>query len=147
MPHINQCLGPKREYLRIGVPLYEASIKCDWEAAKYILDKKPELVSGYDDKGRLGICKQNSQHFLAAAAGNLETVKIMVKKNRALLIIPSAGKTMMPLYAAVLFGNNEVVKYLFQESKDLSDDGWTYINRSWLLEKCVESDMFDKHFN
>ncbi|GJZ55227.1 ankyrin repeat-containing domain, PGG domain protein [Tanacetum coccineum] len=65
----------------------------------------------------------NTALFLAAVVGNLETVKIMVKKNRALLIIPGAGKTMMPLYAAVLFRNNEVVKYLYQESKDLSDDG------------------------
>ncbi|GJV52770.1 putative ribonuclease H-like domain-containing protein [Tanacetum coccineum] len=162
--------GPKREYLRIGVPLYEASIKCDWEAAKYILITKnaetalhiaasakgPKHVEQFV-KNLVGMMTKedlefvnkthNTALFLAAAAGNLETVKIMVKKNRALLIITGAGKTMMPLYAAVLFGNNEVVKYLYQESKDLSDDGWTDINRSWLLEKCVESDMFGKHFN
>ena len=89
----------------------------------------------------------NTALYLAAAAGNLETVKIMVKLNRTLLIIPGAKKTMMPLYAAALFGNNEVVKYLYQESKDLSDDGWTDTNRSWLLEKCVESDMFGKHIS
>ncbi|GJW45061.1 ankyrin repeat-containing domain, PGG domain protein, partial [Tanacetum coccineum] len=28
-------------------------------------------------------------------------------------------------------------------SKDLGDDGWNPQNRGWLLEKCVESDMFD----
>ncbi|GJU80213.1 ankyrin repeat-containing domain, PGG domain protein [Tanacetum coccineum] len=126
---------PKREYLRIGVPLYGASIKCDWEAAKYILDKKPELVRfsitknaetalhiaapakgpkhveqfvknlvGMMTKEDLEFVNKthNTALFLAAAAGNLETVKIMVKKNKALLIIPGAGKTMMSIYAAVL---------------------------------------------
>ncbi|GJZ54296.1 ankyrin repeat-containing domain, PGG domain protein [Tanacetum coccineum] len=132
---VNKARGPKREYLRIGVPLYEASIKCDWEAAKYILDKKPELVRfsitenaetalhiaasakgpkhveqfvknlvGMMTKEDLEFVNKthNTTLYLAAAVGNLETVKIMVLKNRALLIIPGAGKTMMSIYAAFL---------------------------------------------
>nr|GEX07872.1 ankyrin repeat-containing domain, PGG domain protein [Tanacetum cinerariifolium] len=167
--------GPKREYLRIGVPLYEASIKCDWEVANRILNKRPELVRfsitenaetalhiaasakgpkhvkqfvknlvGMMTKEDLELVNKynNTALYLAAAAGNLETVKIMVKKNGCLPIIPGAG-AMLPLHAAVLFGSNEVVKYLYQQSKNLTDDGWTETSRSWLLEKCVESDMFD----
>nr|GEY38837.1 ankyrin repeat-containing domain, PGG domain protein [Tanacetum cinerariifolium] len=52
----------------------------------------------------------NTALYLAAMAGNIETVKIMVEKNRALLTIPGAGGNMMPLYAAALFGNDEVVR-------------------------------------
>ncbi|KAK9061991.1 hypothetical protein SSX86_019175 [Deinandra increscens subsp. villosa] len=36
--------GPREDYLTFGVPLYDASMKCDWKAAKRILDLKPELV-------------------------------------------------------------------------------------------------------
>nr|XP_043630752.1 uncharacterized protein LOC122602084 [Erigeron canadensis] len=34
----------KEEYMEICVPLYEAAITGDWEAAKVILDRRPELV-------------------------------------------------------------------------------------------------------
>nr|GEY54347.1 ankyrin repeat-containing protein [Tanacetum cinerariifolium] len=36
--------GSKEEYLQICIPLYEAAITSDWESAKVILDKRPELV-------------------------------------------------------------------------------------------------------
>ncbi|GJV15187.1 ankyrin repeat-containing domain, PGG domain protein [Tanacetum coccineum] len=86
---------------------------------------------------------QNTALYLAAAAGNIETVKIMMAKNPNLHTIPGANGSMMPLYAAVLFGNKDVVRYLYKLSKHLGDDNWNPQNRSWLLEKCVESDMFD----
>ncbi|PWA46427.1 ankyrin repeat-containing domain, PGG domain protein [Artemisia annua] len=86
---------------------------------------------------------QNTALYLAAATGNLETVKIMAAKNMGLLTIPGATGRMMPLYAAALYGKHEVGKYLYNNSKGLRDDGWTDQNRGWLLEKCVESDMFD----
>ncbi|MFS7970080.1 putative PGG domain-containing protein [Helianthus anomalus] len=35
-----------------------------------------------------------------------------------------------------------MVEYLYKESKKLSDDGWNFQNRGWLLLKCVESDLF-----
>ncbi|PWA43696.1 ankyrin repeat-containing domain, PGG domain protein [Artemisia annua] len=167
--------GPKKDYLEIGVPLYEASIKCDWEAAEKILLAKPELVTySITENGETALHiaasakgpkhveqfvknlvvkmtkadlelvnkNQNTALYLAAAAGNLETVKIMVDKNNVLPQIPGAGK-MLPLYAAALFGNYEVVKYLYICSKELSDDAWNPENRGWLLEKCIESDMFE----
>ncbi|PWA43922.1 ankyrin repeat-containing domain, PGG domain protein [Artemisia annua] len=167
--------GPKENYLEIGVPLYEASIKCDWEAAKKILLAKPELVTySITENGETALHiaasakgpkhveqfvqnlvekmtnadlelvnkNHNTALYLAAAAGNLETVKIMVDKNKVLPQIPGAGQ-MLPLYAAALFGNHEVVKYLYECSKELSDDAWNPQNRGWLLEKCIESDMFD----
>ncbi|KAI7738342.1 hypothetical protein M8C21_008405, partial [Ambrosia artemisiifolia] len=169
--------GPRENYLKIGVPLYEASIRCNRKVVKAILDKQPELVRysitdhgetvlhvaasakgdpkdvkefvkylvGEMDIEDLALQNENSNTalYLAAAAGNLETVKIMVEKNRILLTIPGA-KGMLPLYAAVLFGNYDVAKYLYENSKELcGDDGWTDQNRGWLLHKCVENDMFD----
>nr|XP_043634203.1 uncharacterized protein LOC122605342 [Erigeron canadensis] len=168
----------REDYLKIGVPLYEASIKCDWKAAKAILDKHEEPLVRYcitengetalhvaasakvPQKGEVFVKNlvdrmteedlalenenYNTALYLAAAAGNLETVKIMVKKNRDLLKIPGAQKQMLPLYAAALFGKYDVVKYLFKESNNLCDeDGWNHGNRGWLVEKCVENDMFD----
>ncbi|GJX97711.1 ankyrin repeat-containing domain, PGG domain protein [Tanacetum coccineum] len=84
--------------------------------------------------------------YLAAAAGNLESVKIMMEKNPTLDTIPGGDilKLKMPLYAAALFGNKDVVSYLYERSKDLDGDrGWNEENRTELLEKCVEGDMFD----
>ncbi|KAD7479094.1 hypothetical protein E3N88_02230 [Mikania micrantha] len=171
-------LGSSREdYLKYGVPLYEASIKYNWKAAKAILDTKTELVrysitengetslhvaaSAKGDSKRVeefvkkmvemmgekDLELQNKNYdtalYLAAVTGNVETVKIMVKKNRKLLTIPGANRTMMPLYAAALFGNKDVVNYIYEESGVLSDeDGWSRDNRGWFIEKLVEIDMF-----
>ncbi|KAJ0853704.1 putative RNA-directed DNA polymerase [Helianthus annuus] len=178
LPCFDLVRGSREEYLKIGVPLYEASIKCNWKAAEAILDKRRELV-GYSItengetplhvaasakgdpkrveefvKNLVGMMTQkqlelqnknyNTALYLAAAAGNVETVKIMVKENRKLLTIIGSNKTMMPLYAAALFGNKDVVAYIYEESKSLSDDeNWSRERRGWLLEKCVENNMFE----
>ncbi|MFS8010283.1 putative ankyrin repeat-containing domain-containing protein [Helianthus anomalus] len=167
----------RENYLKTGVPLYEASIRCDWVAAKAILDKKPDLVRySITENGETALhvaasakgdpkdveefvknlvrkMKEedlalenenfNTALYLAAAAGNVKAVKIMVEKNSILPTIPGGQGKMLPLYAAALFGNYDVVKYLYEESKELSDDCWNPQNRGWLLEKCVENDMFD----
>ncbi|KAK1410503.1 hypothetical protein QVD17_37040 [Tagetes erecta] len=178
LPRSDLITGPREDYLKIGVPLYEASIKCDWKAAKAIIDKYPnmELVRcSITENGETALhvaasakgpkhveefvsnlvalmtnddlTLQNNNHntalYLAVAAGNLKTVKIMVERNRALLTIVGSNGTMMPLYTAALFGHVDIVKYLYNNSKELRDDGWTDQNRGWLLLKCVENDMFD----
>ncbi|KAI3781499.1 hypothetical protein L2E82_11515 [Cichorium intybus] len=84
----------------------------------------------------------NTALCLAAAAGNVEMVKIMVEKNKKLLSIPGS-QSMMPLYMAALFGQRDMVKYLYDNSQKLGDDGWTAQNRGWLLLKCVEAELFD----
>ncbi|XP_076950683.1 uncharacterized protein LOC143623729 [Bidens hawaiensis] len=166
--------GDREEYINVGIPLYEASIKGDWKAAKAIIDKKPELVrysitENYEtalhiaasaDKSKrmqefvknlvdmmetqdleLQNNSSNTALCLAAAAGNVEMVNILVNRNRALLIIPGSQR-MMPLYMAALFGDHDTVEYLYRESKKLSDDGWNPQNRGWLLQKCVEANLF-----
>ncbi|XP_076889514.1 uncharacterized protein LOC143540297 [Bidens hawaiensis] len=170
--------GPRENYLKIGVPLYEASIKCDWKATKAIFDKYPEMelvrcsitengetalhvaasakgpkhveefvknLVDMMDKDDLEL--QNSNHntalYLAVTAGNIKVIKIMIAKNKGLLTVAGSNGTMMPLYTAALFGNQDVVKYLYNLSKGLRHDGWTDQTRGWLLLKCVENDMFD----
>ncbi|KAK1410504.1 hypothetical protein QVD17_37041 [Tagetes erecta] len=170
--------GPREDYLKIGVPLYEASIKCDWKAAKAVFDKyaQMELVRcSITENGETALhvaasakgpkhveefvknlvdmmtnddlALQNNNHntalYLAVAAGNIKAVKIMAERNRALLTMVGSNGTMMPLYTAALFGNVDTVKYLYNNSNKLCDDGWTTQNRGWLLLKCVENDMFD----
>ncbi|KAJ0703580.1 putative ankyrin repeat-containing domain, PGG domain, ankyrin repeat-containing domain superfamily [Helianthus annuus] len=178
LPRSDLFNGSREQYLKIGVPLYEASIKCDWKAAEAIFKKYPQMelircsitengetalhvaASAKGSKhveefvknlvhemGRGDLELQNNNHntalYLAAAAGNIKAVKIMLEKNRTLLTIAGSKGTMMPLYTAALFGNEDVVKYLYNNSKKLRDDGWTTQNRGWLLQKCVENDMFD----
>nr|XP_043634216.1 uncharacterized protein LOC122605357 [Erigeron canadensis] len=177
LPPVDLLTGPREEYCKFCLPLYEASIKCVWKATKDILDKRPELLS-YSitengettlhvaasakvpqekrevfvrnlvdkmEKEDLALENEdfNTALYLAAAAGHLETVQIMVEKNRDLVTIPGGGRQMLPLHAAALFKKCEVVEYLFGKSSDLCDaDGWNDTNRGWLLEKCVKNDMF-----
>ncbi|KAI7738359.1 hypothetical protein M8C21_008422 [Ambrosia artemisiifolia] len=178
LPRSDLFKGSREQYLKIGVPLYEASIKCNWKAAEAIFVKYPqmelercsitengetalhvaasakgsnhveEFVKKLVDKMQRGDLElQNNNHntafYLAAAAGNIKAVKVMLERNRTLLAIAGSNGTMMPLYTAALFGNEDVVKYLYNNSKKLRDDGWTPKNRCWLLQKCVENDMFD----
>ncbi|KAJ0644685.1 putative ankyrin repeat-containing domain-containing protein [Helianthus annuus] len=83
---------------------------------------------------------------LAAAAGNIETAKTMVQKNRALIEILNFKKV-MPLYMAALFAKPKMVAYLYSLSNKMVGDCWTHDNRGWVLQKCVEADMFDVALN
>ncbi|KAK9067450.1 hypothetical protein SSX86_014779 [Deinandra increscens subsp. villosa] len=175
LPRPDLLTGSREDYINVGIPLYEASIKGDWKVAKAIIDEKPELVRfsiTENCETALHVAAsanktKRMQHFvknllermekpdlelqnksfntvlcLAAAAGNVEMVKILFEKNPALLAIPGSQQ-MMPLYMAALFGDHAVVEYLYSVSKGLRDDGWDAKNRGWLLQKCVESNLFD----
>ncbi|XP_023754188.1 uncharacterized protein LOC111902595 [Lactuca sativa] len=167
--------GTRKEYIKIAIPLYEASIRGDWTAAQEILDKRPELVRysiTANNETALHVAasaksteqaeefvknlmtkmkkedlelknsSSNTALCLAAAAGNVKIVGIMVERNRALVAITGAGG-MTPLYMATLFGHYETAKCLYGYSQNLRDDCWAPLNRGWLLQKCVENDMFD----
>ncbi|KAL4561460.1 hypothetical protein LXL04_033626 [Taraxacum kok-saghyz] len=172
-----ELLEKREHYLNICVPLYNASIKGDWEAAQVIFDtnKDRDLVGcaiseNYDTplhiaasaknskltekfvenlvnkmtKKQLELTNQsdNTALCLAAAAGNLKTVMTMLEKNATLGEIPGSNG-MMPLYMASLFGKKEMVNYLYGISKEMYGDWWTDLNRSWVLQKCVEADLYD----
>lgn len=87
----------------------------------------------------------NTALALAAAAGNVQTAMIMVKKNPAVTEIPGNNRT-MPLYMAALFAKPEMVRYLYGISKKMGGDFWDHDNRGWVLQKCVEADIFGKKF-
>ncbi|KAI3506059.1 hypothetical protein L1887_28414 [Cichorium endivia] len=84
----------------------------------------------------------NTALSLAAAAGNVKTAMTMVKKNRAVMEIPGNNRT-MPLYMAALFAKPDMVRYLYDSSNKLAGDFWSHENRGWLLQKCVEAEIFD----
>nr|XP_043612224.1 ankyrin repeat-containing protein At5g02620-like [Erigeron canadensis] len=79
---------------------------------------------------------------LAAAAGNVEIAKIMVRKNSLLPNIPNKSN-MMPLYTAALFRNLQMVTYLYEVSVKMSDPCWEHQYKVWVFIKCVEADFFD----
>ncbi|KAK1427016.1 hypothetical protein QVD17_15698 [Tagetes erecta] len=162
--------GPRETYMKIGAPLFKASATCDWKAAKAILDKKPDLVRySITETGETALHvaatikgkklvkefvknlmgRMQSLDFelvnddcdtalcLAAASGSIETVRIMLNK------MPCEGQ-MRPLCKAALYGNKQVVRYLYEKSNNMCDDnGWDDESRGWLLEQCVEANMFD----
>ncbi|GJY79918.1 ankyrin repeat-containing domain, PGG domain protein [Tanacetum coccineum] len=170
--------GPIEYYYEIVVPLYEAAMKADWQAAKAIIDKYPNLelvrcsittngettlhIATSANKNKkvemfvqnlVGLMKKedlalqnegyNTALYMAAAVGNMKTVKIMLEKNKDLLTIRGSDGQFMPLYMAALYGYHDVVIYLYNKSNDLNDGGWTPQNRGELLERCVENNMFD----
>lgn len=83
----------------------------------------------------------NTALNLAAAAGNVETAKIMVNKNKFILEIPG-DQEQMPLYQAALFGRHNMARYLYNSSKGMTGDFWTPKNKSSVLVKSVENDLF-----
>ncbi|KAI3738011.1 hypothetical protein L2E82_28029 [Cichorium intybus] len=161
----------REDYINTCVPLYEASINGDWEAANKILTKRKELVRfSITDNGEtalhiatsaqntkfvealLGLMEKedlelqnksgNTALCLAAAAGNAQITEMMANKNKSLLTLPGS-QGMMPLYMAALFGHHDTVKYLYDNSKKMTGDFWTPQNRSWVVLKCIEADLFD----
>ncbi|CAH1454447.1 unnamed protein product [Lactuca virosa] len=175
LPRSDLLEGSREDYIKIGVPLYEASIIGNWKAAKPILDKQPELIrfaitENYEtplhiaasaestkaveefvenlvnlmEKNDLELQNKsyNTALGLAAAAGNVKIAMIMVKKNRAVMEIPGSNRT-MPLYVAALFAKPDMVRYLYHNSNEMSGDYWSHEIQGWLLQKCVESDIFD----
>ncbi|MFS7938059.1 hypothetical protein Hanom_Chr05g00435011 [Helianthus anomalus] len=66
----------------------------------------------------------------------------MIKKNQALTEIPGYNRT-MPLYMAAIYGKPTMVRYLYGISNKMGGDYWSTENRGWVLQKCVEGDIFD----
>ncbi|GJV02558.1 reverse transcriptase domain-containing protein [Tanacetum coccineum] len=98
----------QRIYLKIRVPLYEASLKCDWKAAKHNLDENKEI-----GLVRYSITANGETALHVAASSKV------VAGNTG--VVPGSGGAMMPVYAAALFGHYEVVKNLIFEHLDKLD--------------------------
>lgn len=163
--------GNRREYLEIGFPLYEASVKGDWKAAKEILDKKSELV-------RVSINERNETALhvavfagksvtfvknliklmshkdielrnnysetalcIAASSGNVEMAKILVSSHNALIDM-TGGDDMTPLHMAALSGKYEIVDYMYEKSDKMRSSVWTDDKRGSVLCACVEVKLY-----
>ncbi|XP_024977649.1 uncharacterized protein LOC112515211 [Cynara cardunculus var. scolymus] len=159
------------DFNAICVPLYKAITTNNFEAAKLILDKRPELVqfsiteSGETiihaavlgksclfvkylmslmTKEGLKLLNGNGETTLCLVArtGNVEIAKTLVEKNEGLIDIPnSQGK--MPLQVAALYGRHNMVEYLYKSSQQMIGQSWTHQNRSLVFENCVEANLFD----
>ncbi|PWA48291.1 Ankyrin repeat-containing protein [Artemisia annua] len=113
------------------------------ESSKDVEKFVENLVSKMDVKDlELQNKNSNTALSLAAAAGNVKTAMIMVKKNKNVLELPGNNNT-MPLYMAALFARSEMVRYLYDNSKKMVGDYWSHDNRGWVLQKCVEAEIFD----
>ena len=152
--------------------MYKAITTDDFEAAKLILNKRPELVQfsitencetilhvatfgkscmfvkylmSFMTKEDLELPNGNGETTLSlvATTGNVAIAKTLVEKNERLIDIPnSQGR--MPLQVAALFGRHDMVEYLYNTSQKMIGQSWTHENRSWAFEKCVENNLFSK---
>ncbi|GJR84534.1 accelerated cell death 6-like protein [Tanacetum coccineum] len=84
----------------------------------------------------------NTAFCLVAISGNVEIAKIMVEKNPRLLTMRGANG-MMPLHLAVLYGNPDMVRYLYGKSQVMGSDGWTDNDRNRVVLNCIQVDFFD----
>lgn len=143
-------------------------MKGDWKAAKTILDNEEEdmVIATLNSKFEIALhiavtgkhkvflknllermnpsqlaiqnLDYNTALHFAAASGVLEIAKMMIDKDEKLPMVEGSNK-MTPLYVAALFGNREMVRYLYKKTKvkDLSLDALCY-----LFHAMIKADIF-----
>ncbi|XP_017237648.1 uncharacterized protein LOC108210758 isoform X2 [Daucus carota subsp. sativus] len=84
----------------------------------------------------------NTALCLAAAAGTVKIADIMVRKRPNLLKIRGNNK-MSPLLMAALFGHKDMVSYLYNKTKNMTDDDWINTDRIMLLHACISANLYD----
>ena len=82
----------------------------------------------------------NTAMTYAAAAGNVNIAKAMLKKN---IQLPNLGK-MKPLYMAASLGHSRMVDWLYSETEPRVHD-WHENEQADLFITCVMSDLYGKH--
>ncbi|XP_028807317.1 uncharacterized protein LOC114762033, partial [Neltuma alba] len=157
----------REKYRRVCVPLHNAAMKGNWEAAKRILENDwailraaitlrwatvlhvatganqipfvEELVKIMDPQDlELQDVNGNTAFCIAAATGNLQIVKIMESKNKNLPAL-RGGARMTPLHMAALQGKREMAWHLYYNTiRDFEDADWTI-----LLFCCVNTGIYD----
>uniref|UniRef100_A0A166C0M8 Uncharacterized protein n=1 Tax=Daucus carota subsp. sativus TaxID=79200 RepID=A0A166C0M8_DAUCS len=161
----------RENYLDICLPLYEAALKGDWQAAQGIIGKCRKVINMSITKNSetaLHIASSTKHtHFveelvqlmepedlelqnknsntalcLAAAAGTVKIADIMVRKRPNLLKIRGNNK-MSPLLMAALFGHKDMVSYLYNKTKNMTDDDWINTDRIMLLHACISANLYD----
>jgi hypothetical protein len=150
------------------LPLYRAGLEGDWQAAKAILERDPNAVRLpiSDDKqnilhiATLAKCfpfvkellewmspddleledkYHNTALYYAALSGTVDIAKEMVIKNENLPLIRPAGTMKLPLYAASMLRNRDMVVYLFSATPF---ELLTATERINLLSSTIYADLY-----
>ena len=150
------------------MPLYKYALKGKWEAAEQILNEDPTLLTCSITRGedtvlhvaagarhvhfvkklvemmdkqdlKLKDINGNTAFSIAAAAGSIEIVDIMMKKNEYLPTI-RGGQGMTPLYMAALMRQSEMADYLYSGTKEMLDDA----DRHALFFTCIDNGLYGK---
>ncbi|PRQ31987.1 putative ankyrin repeat-containing domain, PGG domain-containing protein [Rosa chinensis] len=158
------------EYLKTCVALYKYALKGDWEAAELILKKDRSKLPRASISRRyetvLHVAARTSHiHFveklvsmmevedlalqdidgntalcIAAAAGSLDIVQILIQKNKSLLTI-RGGKDMAPAYMAAVSGQSEMACYLYYESKKMLEK----TDRENFFFSCINNCLYGRY--
>ncbi|KAK1355034.1 Ankyrin repeat-containing protein [Heracleum sosnowskyi] len=161
----------RENYLDICLPLYEAALKGDWQAAQGIIGRYPEVINvsitkNYETALHIASSTKHT-HFveelvklmepedlelqnknwntalcLAAAAGTVKIAKIMVTK-KPILLQKRGNNNMSPLLMAALFGHKDMVSYLYSKTNNMRGDDWTATDRIMLLHACISANLYD----
>ncbi|XP_062016268.1 ankyrin repeat-containing protein At5g02620-like isoform X2 [Rosa rugosa] len=155
------------QYLKTCVALYKYALKGDWEAAERILKKDTKLLRASISRGcetvlhvaagarRIHFVEKlismmnvedlalqdvngNTALCIAAAAGSLDIVQILIQKNKSLLSI-RGGKDMTPAYMAVVLGQSEMAWHLYAESNTMLEK----TDRENLFFSCINNCLYD----
>ncbi|XP_062114709.1 uncharacterized protein LOC133825831 [Humulus lupulus] len=94
-----------------------------------LLDPKDLMLQ--DVKGNTAFCH-------AAAAGDLESVKVMMTKNKCLPFV-RGGQRMTPLYMASSFGRGEMASFLYSLTEHVLQEG----ERKGIFFNCIHYGLFD----
>ncbi|XP_040362769.1 ankyrin repeat-containing protein At5g02620 isoform X1 [Rosa chinensis] len=163
----------REESLKTRVALYKSALKGDWEAAELILKKdrgrllRASISRGYDtvlhvaagtshihfveklvsmmevEDLALQDVNGNTALCIAASAGSLDIVQILIQKNKSLLKI-RGGKGMAPAYMAAVLGQSQMACYLYRyrESKEMLEK----TDRENLFFSCINNCLYDLAF-
>ncbi|KAL8251469.1 hypothetical protein R6Q59_035162 [Mikania micrantha] len=117
LPRPDLLTGSREEYIKVAIPLYEASIKGNWEVVKSILEKNSELV-------RYSITENHETALhIAASADKTKRMQDFVKnlvdmmETTDLELQNSSSNTALSLAAAA--GNVEMAKILLEKNPAL----------------------------
>ncbi|XP_074354237.1 uncharacterized protein LOC141693129 isoform X1 [Apium graveolens] len=161
----------RKNYLAICLPLYEAALKGDWQAAQRIIGKCPKVINvsitkNYETALHIASSTKHA-HFveklaslmkpedlelqnknwntalcLAATAGTVKIVEIMEKQKPNLLSI-RGNNNMSPLLMAALFGHKDMVSYLYSKTKNMTGEDWTDMDRTMVMNACISAKLYD----
>ncbi|KAJ0764254.1 putative ankyrin repeat-containing domain-containing protein [Helianthus annuus] len=112
--------GNRDDYLNLAVPLYEASITSDWEAAKLIFEKRPDMV-------RFGLIKNSGTALHVAAIAdqnqwtkkNLDFVKNLVDMMTIDDLELKNKHSNTAFWIATAFGDMEMAMIMMEKNPNL----------------------------